>query len=85
MTQVDDLSRSLAAFDQNSTLTMVVEMSAASWLVAGMIPGIDRLPVKKLESDPDGLLRLVDYWLRVFGQVAFGRKALESLTLRRIA
>ena len=60
MTQVDDLSRSLAAFDQNSTLT--VEMSAASWLVAGMIPGIDRLPVKKLESDPDGLLRLVERW-----------------------
>ena len=25
------------------------------------------------------------YWLRVFGRVAFGRKALESLTLRRIA
>lgn len=62
MTQIDDLSRSLAAFDQNSTLTMVVEMSAASWLVAGMIPGIDRLPVKKLESDPDGLLRLVERW-----------------------
>ena len=62
MTQIDDLSRSLAAFDQNSTLTMVVEMSAASWLVAGMIPGIDRLPVKKLEPDPDGLLRLVERW-----------------------
>jgi transposase len=62
MTQIDDLSRSLAAFDQNSTLTMAVEMSAASWLVAGMIPGIDRLPVKKLESDPDGLLRLVERW-----------------------
>jgi transposase len=62
MTQVDDLSRSLAAFDQNSTLTMAVEMSAASWLVAGMIPGIDRLPVKKLEPDPDGLLRLVERW-----------------------
>jgi transposase len=62
MTQIDDLSRSLAAFDQNGTLTMVVEMSAASWLVAGMIPGIDRLPVKKLESDPDGLLRLVERW-----------------------
>jgi transposase len=62
MTQIDDLSRSFAAFDQNSTLTMVVEMSAASWLVAGMIPGIDRLPVKKLESDPDGLLRLVERW-----------------------
>jgi transposase len=62
MTQVDDLSRSLAAFDQNSTLTIAVEMSAASWLVAGMIPGIDRLPVKKLEPDPDGLLRLVERW-----------------------
>jgi transposase len=62
MTQVDDLSRSLAAFDQNSTLTMAVEMSAASWLVAGMIPGIDRLPVKRLEPDPDGLLRLVERW-----------------------
>jgi transposase len=62
MSQVDDLSRSLALFDQNSTLTMVVEMSAASWLVAGMIPGIDRLPVKKLEPDPDGLLRLLERW-----------------------
>jgi transposase len=62
MTQVDDLSRSLAAFDQNSTLTMAVEMSAASWLVAGMIPDIDRLPVKRLEPDPDGLLRLVERW-----------------------
>ena len=62
MTQVDDLSRSLATFDQNSTLTIAVEMSAASWLVAGVIPGIDRLPVKKLQPDPDGLLRLVERW-----------------------
>src|SRR6187455_2060820 len=28
---------------------------------------------------------MMTYWLRVFGQVAFGRKAMESLTLRRIA
>src|SRR5690349_1286290 len=62
MTQVDDLSRSLATCDQNSTLTIAVEMSAASWLVAGVIPGIDRLPVKKLHPDPDGLLRLVERW-----------------------
>jgi len=32
MTQVDDLSRSLAAFDQNTSLAVVVEMSEASWL-----------------------------------------------------
>ena len=29
--------------------------------------------------------RKATYWLRVFGQVALGRKALESLTLRGIA
>jgi len=34
MTQVDDLSRSLAAFDQNTSLAVVVEKSEASWLIA---------------------------------------------------
>ena len=62
MTQADDLSRSLAAFDQNSTLIAVVETSAANWLVAAMIPGVDRRPVKKLEPDPDALLRLLERW-----------------------
>ena len=32
MPRVDDLSRSLATFDQDATLTVVVEMSDASWL-----------------------------------------------------
>ncbi len=32
MTQVDDLSRSLDAFDQNTSLVVVVEMSEARWL-----------------------------------------------------
>ncbi len=62
MTQSDDLSRCLATFDQNSTLTVVIEMSAASWLVAAMIPGVDRQTVKKLEPDPDALLRLLERW-----------------------
>jgi transposase len=63
MALVDDLSRSLVAFDQNITLATVVEkMSAASWLVAGLVPGIDRLPVKKLDPDPDALLRLLERW-----------------------
>lgn len=62
MTQVDDLSRSLAAFDQNTTLVVVVEMSAASWVAAAMLPGVDRQPVKKLDPDPDALWRLVERW-----------------------
>ena len=60
MTQVDDLSRSLAVFDQNTSLMAVVELSEASWLVAGLVPGIDRQPLKKLAPDPDALLRLLE-------------------------
>jgi hypothetical protein len=50
MTQVDDLSRSLIAFEQNSTMVVVLEMSQTSWLAAGLVPGIERRPLKKLCS-----------------------------------
>src|SRR5262249_45887698 len=36
MPQSNDLSRSLVALDQNSTIIAVVELSHSSWLVAGM-------------------------------------------------
>ena len=49
MPQPNDLSRSLVALDQNSTIIAVVELSQSSWLVAGMLPGIERQPHKKLE------------------------------------
>ena len=62
MTQINDLSRSLAAFDQTTSMTVVVEMSEASWLVAGLVPGVDRQPLKKLEPDPAALLRLLERW-----------------------
>ena len=62
MTQVDDLSRSLAVFDQSTSLIVVVELSEASWLAAGLVPGIDRQPLKKLAPDPDALLRLLERW-----------------------
>ncbi len=62
MARVDDLSRCLVAFDQNSTLVAVVEMSQSSWLVAGMVPGVARQPLKKLEADGAALLRLVERW-----------------------
>src|SRR6201997_1834670 len=82
MTQADDLSRSLAAFDQNSTLIVVVEMSAANWLVAAMIPGVDRQPMKKLEPDPNALLQLLERWRaeaakmgRTIGRVVLAHEA----------
>jgi hypothetical protein len=34
----NDLSRSFLAFEQNSTLVAVVELSLKSWLVAGVVP-----------------------------------------------
>src|ERR1019366_10797436 len=62
MIQVDDLSRSLIAFEQNSTMVVVLEMSQSSWLAAGVVPGIERRPLKKLDPDPTALLRLVEGW-----------------------
>jgi transposase len=82
MSQVSDLSRSLAPFDQNTTLTVVVELSEASWLVAGMIPGIERQPVKKQDPDPVALLRLLERWRleaikagKTIGQIALAFEA----------
>src|SRR5512145_2192715 len=60
--QVNDLSRSLTLFDPTSTLVVVVEMSKASWLVSGVIPGVERQPLKKLEPDATALLRLIERW-----------------------
>ena len=62
MPQPNDLSRSLAALDQNSTMIAVVELSQSSWLVAGMLPGIERQPHKKLEPSPERLLVVLHGW-----------------------
>src|SRR5438067_5273214 len=62
MPQPNDLSRSLVALDQNSTIIAVIELSQSSWLVAGMLPGIERQPRKKLEPSPERLLGLLHRW-----------------------
>src|SRR5271154_1126984 len=62
MPQPNDLSRSLVALDQNSTIIAVVELSQSSWLVGGVLPGIERQPCKKLEASPEQLLALLHRW-----------------------
>jgi len=62
MTQPNDLSRSQAQLVQDKTLIAVIELSLSSWLVAGVVPGVDRQPLKKLEPDQAGLLRLLQRW-----------------------
>jgi transposase len=58
----NDLSRSLVAFEQDSTLVAVVELSLESWVVAGLVPGLDRQPLKKIGADEAALLGLLHRW-----------------------
>lgn len=60
--QPSDLSRSLAGLDMDCTLIAVIEMSQSSWLVAGVVPGVERQPLKKLRPDEHSLLALLDRW-----------------------
>ena len=62
MPRQDDLSRSLVTLQQDSTLIAVIELSQSSWLVAGIVPGSARHPLKKLEPDQEALLRLLQRW-----------------------
>jgi len=62
MRQTDDLSKSLTPFGQGNTLIAVIELSLSSWLIAGVVPGVARRPLKKLEPDEAELLRLLLRW-----------------------
>ena len=62
MSKQNDLSRCLLALEQDATLVAVVEMGQSSWLVAGIVPGLDRYPLKKLGPDRDALLQLLHRW-----------------------
>ena len=57
-----DLNKSHAALEQSSTLVAVIEMGLTSWLVAGIVPGIERHPLKKLAVDEEALLTLLYRW-----------------------
>src|SRR5262249_32210995 len=59
---LNDLDRSHTPLDVNRTLISVVELSQRSWLVAGVIPGVERQPLKKLEPGETGLLNLLERW-----------------------
>lgn len=58
----NDLSRALVAFDQNSTLVAVVELSSNDWLVAGFVAGDTGKRLKKLLADPERLLKQLLGW-----------------------
>jgi transposase len=62
MPQRNDLSRSLVPLEQDATLIAVIEMSLTSWLVAGIVSGVERQPLKKLGVDESALLKLLHRW-----------------------
>ena len=47
LVRVNDLSRSVASFEQSTTLVVVVEMGARSWLVAETVPGVEPFPTSQ--------------------------------------
>jgi transposase len=62
MPQPNDLSRSPSPLDPDGTLIAVIELSLSSWLVAGIVPGVERQPLKKLAVDESALLKLLHRW-----------------------
>jgi len=58
----NDLGRSLISLAMDTTLIAVVELSLSSWLVAGIVPGVERQPLKKLKTDENALLALLNRW-----------------------
>ena len=62
MRKPNDLSRSLTVPKEDKTLIAVIEMSQSSWLIAGIVPGIERHPLKKLAVDESALLKLLNRW-----------------------
>ena len=53
MNQSAMAGRSTKAFDADATLVVVVEMSRSVWLVAGLLPGIERRPLR-IPTMPSG-------------------------------
>jgi transposase len=72
MPKYNDLSRSLVALEQDTTLIAAIELSRLSWLVGGLVPGLRRDPRKKLEPDAPALLELLHRWRDE--AIAAGRK-----------
>ena len=85
MSQAFNASKSLTALEQDSTIIAVIEMSQAKWLVAGVVPGVERQPLKRLTADEAALLKLLHRWWNEAGRtrktmiVALARKLLIAL------
>src|ERR1700741_1183691 len=62
MQKPNDLNQPRIVLKQESTLIAVIEMSLRSWLVAGILPGVEGQPSKELAGDERALLTLLNRW-----------------------
>ena len=62
MAVANDPGRCVTQFEPDTTLIAVIEMSQSGWLVAAIVPGLQRQPLKKLAVDEAGLLRQLEHW-----------------------
>jgi transposase len=62
MQKLNELNRCLTTLEPDGTMIAVIEMSQWSWVVAGIVPGIERQPLKKMKVDETALLKLLHRW-----------------------
>lgn len=74
MSQSFDASRSLTTLEQNNTIVAVIEMSQSKWLVAALVPGAKRQPLKKIGVDAEALLKLLLRWREEASQIGHAIK-----------
>ena len=62
MSQPNDSKKSVTPLEQDNAMIAVIDMGQASWLVGGIVPGLERQPLKKLASDEQALFQLLQRW-----------------------
>jgi hypothetical protein len=78
MSQPNDLRKSVTALEQDKTSIAVIEMGPTSWLLAGIVPGVGRQPLKKLAADEKALLQVLQRWRNEAAKAGF---AIERLVV----
>ncbi len=62
MTEPFGVRKSTHRFDRNQTLVAVIELSQTSWLVGGVVPGLERSPLKRLKPEREDLREVLLRW-----------------------
>ena len=57
-----EASRSVTALEQDGTIIAVIEMSQSQWLVAALVPGVERYPPEEARCSGGRILRLLHRW-----------------------